>query len=83
MNKFQCTLGPLRLFIRETSDRNTFNVRVTAKPGNPFQQALTIHAGTILGLEHRGKVVKFVKVKTFAPRLRYGKLIAGGLVVVE
>ena len=83
MKKYQCTLGALRLSLRETADPNTFNVRVTAKPADPFQQALTIRPGTILGLRRRGADTRFVKVRVFAPRLRYGKLIAGGLATVE
>ena len=81
--KFQCKLNALRLSLRETADANTFNVRVTAKPADPFQQALTIRPGTILRLERRGAETQFVKVKIFAPRIRYGKMVAGGLLTCE
>lgn len=80
-NKYRCHLGALRLCLRETADPNTFDVRVVAKPANPFAQALTIRAGTVLGLERRKGVVRFVKVRVFAPRIQYGRTVAGGVLV--
>jgi hypothetical protein len=82
--KYACTHGQLRLCVRETGETGQFDVRVVRKPkGEAFQQALIIRPGTVLTLT-RGKGTRFVKAGVFLPRIRYGKLIAGGLLrIVE
>lgn len=80
--KFLCRYGQLTLCVRETDSSNQVDVRVTRKPKNSlFQQALTIRPGTVLKLT-RGKQVRFVKAGVFLPRIRYGKLVAGGLLEI-
>lgn len=81
--KYTCFLGPLTLFVRETSQPNTFDVRVTHKPrARTFEQALVIRPGTILCL-HTARGSKYVRARIFNPRIQYGRLVASGTLVVD
>jgi hypothetical protein len=83
LRKYSCSLGPLTLCVRETADPNTLDVRVTHKPAaRPFEQALVIRPGTVLCL-HAARRSRYVRVRLFNPRIRYGRLVAGGLVLVD
>jgi hypothetical protein len=71
------------LFIRETSDPNTLEVRVTHKPrARTFEQSLVIRPGMVLCL-HTARASKYVRVRVFNPRIQYGRLVAGGTLVVD
>ena len=81
--KYTCFLGPLTLCVRETSDPSTLSVMVTRKPrARTFEQALVIRPGTVLCL-HTARRSKYVRVRLFNPRIQYGRLVAGGTVVVD
>ena len=81
--QYTCFLGPLTLCVRETSDPSTLSVMVTRKPrARTFEQALVIRPGTVLCL-HTARRSKYVRVRLFNPRLQYGRLVAGGTVVVD
>ena len=81
--KYTCFLGPLTLFVRETPQPNTFDVRVTRKPrARTFEQALVIRPGTVLCL-HSARGSKYVRARIFNPRIQYGRLVAGGELVVD
>ena len=80
---YTCFLGPLTLFVRETSQPNTFEVRVTHKPrARTFEQALIIHPGTVLCL-HTKRGSRYVRARVFNPRIQYGRLVAGGVLIVD
>jgi hypothetical protein len=78
---YACALGPLTLSVRTTADPKRLDVRVVHKQGSLFQHALTIRPGITLKLV-KHKAARFVKVRAFAPRLRYGHLVAGGLLEI-
>jgi hypothetical protein len=81
--KYTCFLGPLTLCVSETSIPNTLDVRVTRKPrARTFEQALVIRPGTVLCL-HTARASRYVRVRVFNPRVQYGRLVAGGLAVVD
>ena len=81
--KYTCFLGPLTLFVRETSSPSTLEVRVTHKPrARTFEQALVIRPGTTLCL-HTARGSKYVRARVFIPRVHYGHLVAGGTLVVD
>lgn len=81
--QYTCFLGPLTLCVRETSDPSTLSVMVTRKPrARTFEQALVIRPGTVLCL-HTARRSKYVRVRVFNPRIQYGRLVAGGTVVVD
>ena len=81
--KYTCFIGPLTLFVRETAQPNTFDVRVTHKPrARTFEQALVIRPGTVLCL-HSARGSKYVRARVFNPRIQYGRLIAGGVLIVD
>ena len=81
--QYTCFLGPLTLCVRETSDPSTLSVMVTRKPrARTFEQALVIRPGTVLCL-HTARRSKYVRVRLFNPRIQYGRLVAGGTVVVD
>ena len=81
--KYTCFLGPLTLFVRETSEPNTLDVRVTHKPrARTFEQALVIRPGMVLCL-HTARGSKYVRARVFNPRIQYGRLVAGGVLVVD
>ena len=81
-SKYTCTLGSLTLCVKSTADQHTLDVRVTKKRGSVFQHALNIRPGTVLHLVAR-KRTTYVRVRVFLPRVRYGRLVAGGVVCVE
>ena len=81
--KYTCFLGPLTLFVRETHDPNTLEVRVTRKPrARTFEQALVIRQGMVLCL-HAARKSIYVRARVFRPRIQYGSLVAGGELVVD
>ena len=81
--KYTCFLGPLTLCVRETSDPLTLDVRVTHKPrARTFEQSLVIRPGTVLCL-HTARRSKYVRARVFNPRIQYGRLIAGGTLLVD
>ena len=81
--KYTCFLGPLTLCVSETSIPNTLDLRVTRKPrARTFEQALVIRPGTVLCL-HTARASRYVRVRVFNPRVQYGRLVAGGLAVVD
>ena len=81
--KYTCFLGPLTLCVSETSIPNTLDIRVTRKPrARTFEQALVIRPGTVLCL-HTARASRYVRVRVFNPRVQYGRLVAGGLAVVD
>ncbi len=80
--KFTCTLGPLTLCVRETGPK-LLDVRVVRRATRSlFQHALTIRPGTVLRLSAKGKPARFVQAKVFAPRVQYGRLVAGGVLEI-
>lgn len=81
MRPYSCALGPLTLSVRPTSDPKRLDVRVTKKPTDKFQQALIIRPGITLRLV-KNKAFRVVQVKAFAPRIRYGHMVAGGIVEI-
>jgi hypothetical protein len=81
--KYICFLGPLTLCVRETHDPNAFDVRVTHKPrARTFEQSLVIRPGTVLCL-HSARRSRYVRTRVFNPRIQYGHLVAGGVLVVD
>ena len=81
--KYTCFLGPLTLCVRETADPCTLDVRVTHKPrARTFEQSLVIRPGTVLCL-HTARRSRYVRTRVFNPRIQYGGLVAGGLLVVD
>ena len=81
--RYTCFLGPLTLFVRETSDPGTLQVRVTHKPrARTFEQALVIRPGTVLCL-HTKRGSRYVRARVFNPRIQYGRLVAGGTLVID
>jgi hypothetical protein len=81
--KYTCFLGPLTLCVRETHDPHTLDVRVTRKPrARTFEQSLVIRPGTVLCL-HTARRSKYVRARVFTPRIQYGRLVAGGVLVVD
>ena len=81
--KYTCFLGPLTLCVRETSSPSTLDVRVTHKPrARTFEQSLVIRPGTVLCL-HTARQSKYVRARVFNPRIQYGSLVAGGILVVD
>lgn len=83
LKKYTCFLGPLTLCVRETADPNAYEVRVTQKPrARTFEQALVIRQGTVLCL-HAARTSKYVRVRVFNPRIQYGRLAAGGVLLVD
>jgi hypothetical protein len=82
--RYTCVHGPLTLFVRETCEPNTLEVRVTHKPkARIFEQALVIRPGTVLCLRTSRRGVKYVRVQVFNPRIQYGRLVAGGTLRVH
>lgn len=79
LKKYTCMLDGFRLCVRETENPLTMDVRVVRKPH--FNSALTIKSGTVLRLVHR-KTTQFVQARIFVPRLRYGHLVAGGVLTL-
>ena len=81
--KYTCFLGPLTLCVRETANPCTFDVRVTHKPrARTFEQSLVIRPGTVLCL-HTARRSIYVRARVFNPRIQYGRLVAGGVLVVD
>ena len=81
--KYTCFFGALTLCVRETPDPNTFDVRVTHKPrARTFEQSLVIRPGTILCF-HTPRRSTYVRARVFNPRIQYGRLVAGGVLVVD
>lgn len=79
LKKFSCTLDGFKLCVRETENPLTMDVRVVRKPR--FNQALTIKPGTVMRLVDR-RTSHIVQARLFVPRLRYGHLIAGGILTL-
>jgi hypothetical protein len=81
MQKYACVHKELKLCVSETETANKLKVRVTKKPKNrPFHQSLIITPGTTLCL-CKGKIRKYITVRLFIPRIQYGKLVAGGVIL--
>jgi len=71
--KYRCVLGPLTLRVRYVSPKR-LDLRVVHRAS---QCALIVPPGMVLRLQ-RGKEVHSVKARVFAPRIQYGRFVAGG-----
>jgi hypothetical protein len=80
--KFRCVLGPLTLCVRYKSPK-LLDLRVVHRQatGSSFESALTVRQGTVLTLR-RKREVRFVRAKVFAPRIQYGRCVAGGVLEI-